>query len=180
MNGYDDPTAKDTRKVDLLKLRLPDGSVARFFRIWSIFWLAAFASRPTQAGTLWLELWPVLVASYLFLLVAYLRRISTSPIRAMENKVQLTRLRTAKIRYEILFDLFLFVAFTLLHNYRFYMLASHWQGSLPMLALGFGLFARFADRVSGLSVEMRKIESCSLSSPETKIDHDRCERATKS
>ncbi len=37
MNGYDDPTTKDTRKVDLLKLRLPDGSVASCFRIWSIF-----------------------------------------------------------------------------------------------------------------------------------------------
>ncbi len=93
--------------------------------------------------------------------------------------MQLNRLRAARIQYEIIFDLFLFVAFTPLHNDCFYMLASHWQGSLPMLALVFGLFAHFADRVSGLSFEMRKIESISLSSPKTKIDHDRCERAAK-
>ncbi len=179
MNRREELTAKDPEGVDLLKLRLPDSSVATIFRIWSIFWLSAFASHPAQAGILWLEVWPILVASYVLLVVIYRRRISTSPLTGMQNKVQLNRLRAARIRFEILFDLFLFVAFTLLHNDRIYTLASHWPGSLLVLGLVFGSYINFAERVSGLSVEMRKIESISSSSRASNMDHDCREQLTK-
>ncbi len=135
--------------VNVLKMRLPSGTVITLLHVYSAYWPTACLSRFLRDRGGVIQLLPAVLTGYLILGVLYYRSISEDGSTG-HHRVKTTK---ARVRFQFLLDIWVFCGIMVVSNFRLCVSAVGFPSLCILLILLSAGYVKWAYHISGRSAE---------------------------